>query len=137
MLFSIKDKDGKPCPIPGANKKWDIRLNLYPSQFVTAGGKTMLVSQPANSDTYTNNAVNVGVLLKGASGASPAAGTTELNLAGANANTYGVLLSGSTGALAANATDKIALTAQFAKTSDAAVTPGIFTTTLTLDVFYE
>jgi hypothetical protein len=137
IIMSVKNKDGSPCTFGGTNTKWDVRLNLFTSQFVSAGGKTLLVSWPANDTTYTSNAGNVGVVLKGASGASPTAGTTELNLAGASANTYGVLLSGSTGALAAKSTDKIALTAQFAKTADAAVTPGIFTTTLTLDVFYE
>jgi hypothetical protein len=133
VVFSVKSADGlgNACTLNGATR-WDIGINVSPTEFVTAGGATLLLS----GGTASNVAQNVGVLLKTSVGAAVTSGTNNLNLA-AGSSTYGVLLSGSSSSPQAASTDKIALTAQFAKTATSAPTAGVFTSTIPLNVFYK
>jgi len=133
VLFSVKSAggSGSACAFSGA-AKWDIGINVGATEYLWAGGNTLLVS----GGTASNVAQNVGVLLKTSWGSSATAGTTNLNLAAGSA-TYGVLLSGGTSSPQAASTDKIALTAQFARTNGDAPTAGVFSATIPLNVYYK
>jgi len=134
VLFSVKSADGSgsACSFSGASK-WDIGINVGATEYVTAGGATLLLS----GGTASNVAQNVGVLLKTSVGTAVTAGSTNLNLAAGSAGYGAVLLSGSSSSPGANSTDKIAVTAQFARTNATAPTAGVFSATIPLNVIYK
>ena len=135
VIFKVTNSDGTACTLGSSTTpaKWDIGINLLSSQYTTVGTQTLLLS----GGTGAALATNVGVLIKTSFGSGVTAGATALDLS-KGALGYGTLLSGSTSAPAVLPTESIALTAQFARTSaTVAPTPGAFTATIPLNVWYK
>jgi type 1 fimbria pilin len=134
-VFSVKStsSDATNC-ILGDTGNWDLALNLTSSQIGTVSGTKVLLNgvPPARGGT---NAV---VLLKGGIGTTLSNESKVLSLVG-DAIYSGTLMSGAADANAITATtnDSIVLAARFAKTSDTAPTPGIYSQTIPLLAVYK
>ena len=135
VIFKVTNPDGAACSLGTGNTKWDIGISVPSTQYTTVNGQTLLLSGGTNDSV----AKNVGVLIKTSVGTETApvsAGATALDLS-KGAVGYGTLLSGNTSAPNVEAKGNIALTAQFAKTSATAATPGAFSASIPLNVWYK
>ena len=136
VIFKVTNPtDGTSCTLGAGNTKWDIGISVPSTQYTTVNGQTLLLS----GGTDASVAKNVGVLIKTSVGTEAlpvSAGATALDLS-KGALGYGTLLSGNTSAPNVEAKGNIALTAQFAKTSATAATPGAFSASIPLTVWYK
>ena len=139
VFFRVKSADGSgaPCDLgPVYSSYWDIGIYLTPNQYIfsTDGNNyTHLLS----SGSASNIAANVGVELRSSTSANPTIGRTRLRLDEPD-GPWGVLLSdvSNTKPSVFNFS-AIALTAQFVKISASSVTPGVFTATIPLNIWYR
>jgi len=130
-----------PSKVCSISQMWDVGIKVQPNQYTSLGAFGYL-----NNGAVANAAQNLGVVLAAFTSATTTFGTPiKVNLLGPAASpTYGYLLSGNQTpgmGLPSNGVGTggyILLTAQFARTSaTSAPTPGAFSVTLPLNVWYK
>ena len=134
IVLSVKAADGTACSFSGATN-WDVGINISPTNYetTTTGSFTVLKSTAASGVAATGVGVKISTT-KGAVGTL--AGLTAVNFANGNGS-YGTLLSGAASSPGVLPAEVIALTAQMVRGNAAAVTPGVFTHSIPMNVWYK
>jgi hypothetical protein len=131
IVLSLKAADGTACTFTNA-ANWDVGINISPTNYETVSGVTVLKSTAASGQ-----AAGVGVKISTTKGAvGTIAGLTAVNFAAGN-GTYGTLLSGAASSPGVLPAEVIALTAQMVRGNAAAVTAGVFTHSIPMNVWYK
>jgi type 1 fimbria pilin len=129
--LSLKDSGGvNPCALPGTTK-WDIGVDLPATAYTTTAipGTTALINQAPAAVAATNVALRI---TRGVNGGSAVLVdfATKANAA------YGTLITGSTEPLL-GASDFITIFALLQKSGTGPVTPGAFSASIPLLVWYK
>jgi len=135
IVLSVKAADGTACTFTNA-ANWDVGINISPTNYetTTTGSFTILKSTAASGVAATGVGVKISTT-KGAA-ASTTAGLAAVNFANGNGS-YGTLLSGATSTPGVLPAEVIALTAQMVRGNAAAVTAGVFTHSIPMNVWYK
>lgn len=131
FVLSLKDSGGvNPCVLPGTTK-WDIGVDLPASAYSTTAipGVTVLTNQAPAAVAATNVALRVARGITGGN-AAPIDFNTQANAA------YGTLMTGAT-VPALGATDFLTVFAILQKSGTGPVTPGAFSASIPLLVWYK
>ena len=130
VVLSLKAADGTNCTLPGTTK-WDIGVDLPSTAWSTS-----LVAQNTvllNTTPVASAAANVYArVLRSVNSGGSSTLLFNNKVAG-----YGYLLSGSTTAPNLNATDTVTLTAELFRGTTGNVTPGEYTASIPLLVWYK
>jgi type 1 fimbria pilin len=136
VILSVKNADGSTCDGIG-NGKWDVRTTVPTANVVTAtGGTTALQSDGDRGATPLRFTLDIGIVLQTSVNATVGNTNVDLGLI-AGGSTFAFLSGPGSNPPGLSANDTLAVSAQFITVTSGTRTPGAYSVSIPLTVFYQ